>query len=160
MPLSAPVRPAPVTELNEEERLLQKTVRRFAADVVAPMVRSMEDADAYAPGLIDKLAELGLMAIEAPEEYGGAGGSFFEAVLAVEALSSVDASVGLVVDIQNTLCVNALLRWGPAAQKKQWLPQMAEGMICSYALSEPNSGSDAFAMETRAVKTETGYRLY
>jgi butyryl-CoA dehydrogenase/short/branched chain acyl-CoA dehydrogenase len=148
-----------VTELSEEEHLLQTSVRRFAAEVVAPLVRSMDEEEAYAPGLIHKLAELGLMAIEVPEELGGAGGSFFEAILAVEALSSVDASVGLVVDIQNTLCVNALLRWGTDAQKQQWLARMAEGMICSYALSEAGSGSDAFAMETRAVKTDSGYRL-
>lgn len=151
--------PGSLTELSEEEHLLQATVQRFAAEVVAPLVRSMDEDEAYAPGLIGKLAELGLMAIEVPEELGGAGGSFFEAILAVEALSSVDASVGLVIDIQNTLCVNALLRWGTDAQKKQWLSKMAGGMICSYALSEAGSGSDAFAMETRAVKTEKGYRL-
>jgi butyryl-CoA dehydrogenase/short/branched chain acyl-CoA dehydrogenase len=148
-----------VTELSEDELLLQASVRRFAAEVIAPLVRAMDENEAYAPGLTEKLAELGLMGIEVPEEFGGAGGSFFEAILAVEALSAVDASVGLIVDIQNTLCVNALLRWGTEAQKRQWLPKMARGMICSYALSEAGSGSDAFAMETRAVKTETGYRL-
>jgi alkylation response protein AidB-like acyl-CoA dehydrogenase len=148
-----------VTELSEDELLLQTSVRRFAAEVVTPQVRTMDEEEAYAPGLTEKLAELGLMGIEVPEEFGGAGGSFFEAILAVEALSAVDASVGLIVDIQNTLCVNALLRWGTEAQKRQWLPKMAGGMICSYALSEAGSGSDAFAMETRAVKTETGYRL-
>jgi alkylation response protein AidB-like acyl-CoA dehydrogenase len=148
-----------LTELSEEELLLQTSVRRFATEVIAPQVRAMDEDEAYAPGLTDKLAELGLMGIEVPEEFGGAGGSFFEAILAVEALSAVDASVGLIVDIQNTLCVNALLRWGTEAQKRQWLPKMAGGMICSYALSEAGSGSDAFAMETRAAKTETGYRL-
>ncbi|HTJ30048.1 MAG TPA: acyl-CoA dehydrogenase [Acidobacteriaceae bacterium] len=159
MPTSASHRLRCVTELSEEEHLLQSSVRRFAAEVLAPLVRSMDEEEAYAPGLVTKLAELGLMGIEVPEELGGAGGSFFDAILAVEAISSVDASVGLIVDIQNTLCVNALLRWGTQAQKQQWLAKMAEGMICSYALSEANSGSDAFAMETRAIKTDAGYRI-
>ena len=152
-----------LTELSEEERLLQSSVRRFAAEVVAPLVRSMDEEQKFAPGLIAKLAELGLMGIEVPEDLGGAGGSFFEAILAVEALSAVDASVGLVVDIQNTLCVNSFKRWGTDAQKQAWMPRMAEGMICSYALSEAGSGSDAFAMETRAVRTgsgpDAGYRI-
>jgi alkylation response protein AidB-like acyl-CoA dehydrogenase len=148
-----------LTELSEDERLLQSTVRRFAAEVVAPLVRSMDEEQKYAPGLIAKLAELGLMGVEVPEEFDGAGGSFFDAILAVEALSEVDASVGLIVDIQNTLCVNALRRWGTEAQQRTWLPKMAGGMICSYALSEAGSGSDAFAMETRAVRIESGFRL-
>lgn len=148
-----------LTELSEDEQLLQASARRFAAEVVAPLVRAMDEAQQYAPGLIGKLAELGLMGIEVPEELGGAGGSFFEAILAVEALSAVDASVGLVVDIQNTLCVNSFLKWGTAVQQRAWLPKMAGGMICSYALSEAGSGSDAFAMETRAVKTGAGYRI-
>jgi butyryl-CoA dehydrogenase/short/branched chain acyl-CoA dehydrogenase len=109
--------------------------------------------------LTKQLAELGLMGIEIPEEFGGSGGSFFESILAVEALSAVDASVGLVVDIQNTLCVNSFLRWGSITQRNEWLPRLASGMICSYALSEAGSGSDAFAMEARATKTSGGYRL-
>jgi alkylation response protein AidB-like acyl-CoA dehydrogenase len=149
-----------LTELSEDELLLQSSVRRFAAEVVAPQVRAMDEAQQFAPGLVAQLAELGLMGIEVPEELGGAGGSFFEAILAVEALSAVDASVGLVVDIQNTLCVNSFRRWGTDAQRRQWLPKLAGGMICSYALSEAGSGSDAFAMETRAVKIASGYRLH
>jgi alkylation response protein AidB-like acyl-CoA dehydrogenase len=148
-----------LTELSEDERLLQSTVRRFASEVVAPLVRSMDEEQKYAPGLIARLAELGLMGVEVPEEFDGAGGSFFDAILAVEALSEVDASVGLIVDIQNTLCVNALRRWGTASQQRTWLTKMAGGMICSYALSEAGSGSDAFAMEMRAVRTDTGFRL-
>ena len=148
-----------LTELSEDELLLQSSVRRFAAEVIAPQVRAMDEAQQFASGLIAQLAELGLMGIEVPEELGGAGGSFFEAILAVEALSAVDASVGLVVDIQNTLCVNSFVRWGTEAQRRQWLPKLAGGMVCSYALSEAGSGSDAFAMETRAAKTEDGYRL-
>jgi len=148
-----------LTELSEDERLLQSTVRRFAAEVVAPQVRAMDEAQQFAPGLVGQLAELGLMGIEVPEKSGGAGGSFFDTILAVEALSAVDASVGLIVDIQNTLCVNAFMRWGTEAQKQLWLPKLAGGMICSYALSEAGSGSDAFAMETRATRTGSGYRL-
>jgi alkylation response protein AidB-like acyl-CoA dehydrogenase len=149
----------PLTKLSEDEQLFQSSIQSFAAEVVAPLVRSMDEAQQFAPGLIGKLAELGLMGIEIPEELGGSAGSFFEAILAVEALSAVDASVGLVVDIQNTLCVNSFMKWGTAAQQRTWLPKMASGTICSYALSEAGSGSDAFAMETRAVKTDTGYRL-
>ena len=148
-----------LTELSEDELMLQSSVRRFAAEVVSPKVREMDEAQQFFPGLTKQLAELGLMGIEIPEEFGGSGGSFFESILAVEALSAVDASVGLVVDIQNTLCVNSFLRWGSIAQRKEWLPRMASGMICSYALSEAGSGSDAFAMEARATKTSGGYRL-
>jgi alkylation response protein AidB-like acyl-CoA dehydrogenase len=148
-----------LTDLSEDELLFQASVRRFAAEVVGPQVRAMDEAQQYAPGLMEKLAELGMMGIEVPEEFDGAGGSFFEAILAVEALSAVDASVGLVVDIQNTLCVNAFLKWGTEAQRRAWLPKMAGGMICSYALSEAGSGSDAFAMETRAVRTDGGYKI-
>ena len=148
-----------LTELSEDELMLQSSVRRFAAEVVSPKVREMDEAQQFFPGLIKQLAELGLMGIEIPEEFGGSGGSFFESILAVEALSAVDASVGLVVDIQNTLCVNSFLRWGSIAQRNEWLPRLASGMICSYALSEAGSGSDAFAMEARATKTSGGYRL-
>jgi len=139
--------------------MLQSSVRRFAAEVVSPKVREMDEAQQFFPGLTKQLAELGLMGIEIPEEFGGSGGSFFESILAVEALSAVDASVGLVVDIQNTLCVNSFLRWGSITQRNEWLPRLASGMICSYALSEAGSGSDAFAMEARATKTSGGYRL-
>jgi len=148
-----------LTELSEDELMLQSSVRRFAAEVVSPKVREMDEAQQFFPGLTKQLAELGLMGIEIPEEFGGSGGSFFESILAVEALSAVDASVGLVVDIQNTLCVNSFLRWGSITQRNEWLPRLASGMICSYALSEAGSGSDAFAMEARATKTSGGYRL-
>nr|WP_317890582.1 acyl-CoA dehydrogenase family protein [Acidicapsa ligni] len=155
----SPLPPNSLTELTEDERMLQASIRRFAAEEVSPLVRSMDEEQQFAPGLIAKLADLGLMGIEVPEELGGAGGSFFDAILAVEALSEVDASVGLVVDIQNTLSVNSFRRWGTEAQKQAWLPRLAGGMICSYALSEAGSGSDAFAMETRATRTPTGYKL-
>jgi len=156
---AAGLAPNSLTELTEEELLLQTTVRRFAAEVVSPEVRRMDEEQQFLPGLIDKLAELGLLGVEVPEDLGGAGGTFFDSILAVEALAAVDPSVALVVDIQNTLCVNALLRWGTDAQRRDWLPKMAAGMLCSYALSEAGSGSDAFALETRAVATESGYQL-
>ena len=156
---AAGLAPNSLTELTEEELLLQTTVRRFAAEVVSPEVRRMDEEQQFVPGLIDKLAELGLLGVEVPEDLGGAGGTFFDSILAVEALAAVDPSVALVVDIQNTLCVNALLRWGTDAQRRDWLPKMAAGMLCSYALSEAGSGSDAFALETRAVATESGYQL-
>ena len=151
--------PKSLTELSEEELLLQASIRRFAAEVIAPEVRGMDEAQQFVPGLVQKLADLGLMGVEIPEDLGGAGGTFFDSILAVEALAAVDPSVALVVDIQNTLCVNALLRWGTEAQQRQWLPKLAGGMICSYALSEAGSGSDAFALETKAVRSADGYRL-
>ena len=151
--------PTPLTHLSEEELLLQSTVRRFAAEAIAPHVRQMDEDQHFFPGLIPALAELGLLGIEIPAEYDGAGGTFFDAILAVEALAAVDPSVALIVDIQNTLSVNAILRWGTPTQRQLWLPQLAAGMLCSYALSEANSGSDAFALETRATHTPSGYRL-
>ena len=110
-------------------------------------------------GLIQKLFAMGLMGIEIPEEYGGAGGTFFEAILAVEELSAVDPSVGVLVDVQNTLCINALKRWGTEEQKKRYLPRLAKDTIGAYALSEAGSGSDAFALQTRAVRRGDDYVL-
>jgi len=153
-------RPCLLTELSEDESLLQTTVRRFAAEVVSPLVRKMDENQQFVPGLINQLADLGLLGVEIPEALGGAGGTFFDSILAVEALAAVDPSVALVVDIQNTLCVNALLRWGTKSQQQAWLPKMAAGMLCSYALSEAGSGSDAFALETHATPTETGCKLW
>ncbi len=125
----------------------------------------MDDQAKMSRGLIDRLFELGLMGIEIPEAHGGAGASFFHSVLAVEALSSVDPSVGVLVDVQNTLVINALLRWGSDHQKAQYLPQLAARTVGAYALSEAGSGSDAFALATRAVEsggdfTLTGRKLW
>jgi butyryl-CoA dehydrogenase/short/branched chain acyl-CoA dehydrogenase len=142
--------PAPLTQLTEEERLFRDTVRRFARDRVLPHVREMDEQAHFREDLIREFFDLGLMSIEIPEEYGGQGGSFFQAILAVEALSAVDPSAGVVVDVQNTLVINALLRWAAAEQKRRWLPRLASGTVGAYALSEPGSGSDAFAMATRA----------
>ena len=142
--------PSPLSTLTAEEQLLQETVRKFARKEIAPLVREMDEAQKMSPKIIQRLFDLGLMGIEIPEEYGGVGGSFFSSILAVEEISAVDPSIGVLVDVQNTLTVNALLRWGSEAQKQQYLPRMATDTICSYALSEASSGSDAFALTTKA----------
>jgi alkylation response protein AidB-like acyl-CoA dehydrogenase len=151
--------PLPLTTLGEDERLFRSTVRQFANEQIVPLVRGMDEAQVMDKGLIRKLFEMGLMGIEIPEEFGGAAGSFFDAILAVEELSAVDPAVGVLVDVQNTLCVNALVRWGSREQKQQFLPRLATGTIGAYALSEAGSGSDAFALETRAVKQGDTYIL-
>ena len=149
----------PLTQLSEEETLLRTNVRAFAEAEVAPFVREM-DAQARIPrSLIDKLFELGVMAIEIPESLGGAGASFFMSVIAVEELSRVDPSIGVLVDVQNTLVINALLRWGTDDIQRRFLPKLAGGAIGAYALSEVDSGSDAFAMTTRAVSSGEAYVL-
>lgn len=151
MPETAvPSAPAPLTSLAEDEILFRDNVRQFAEENVRPLARQMDEKGVFDKGLIDQFFQLGLMGIEVPEQFGGAGGKFFEAILAVEELSRADASAGVVVDVQNTLVNNALLRWGSAEQKKRYLPRMAEGTVGSYALSEAGSGSDAFALQTRA----------
>jgi len=142
--------PAPLSTLTAEEQIIQETVRKFARKEIAPLVREMDEAQKMSPKIIQRLFELGLMGIEIPEEYGGVGGSFFSSILAVEEISAVDPAIGVLVDVQNTLTVNALLRWGSEAQKQQYLPRMATDTICSYALSEASSGSDAFALTTSA----------
>jgi butyryl-CoA dehydrogenase/short/branched chain acyl-CoA dehydrogenase len=149
----------PITHLSGDEKLFQDTVRQFARETIQPLVRQMDDEQHFADGLVAQLFGLGLMGIEVPEEFGGAGGTFFQAILAVEELSAVDPSVGVLVDVQNTLCVNALVKWGSAEQKQRFLPKLATDTVCSYALSEASSGSDAFALQTRAEKRGDGYVL-
>lgn len=127
------------------------TVRQFAREEIAPYVREMDQAGIFRKDIIHKFFELGLMGIEIPEEFGGQGGSFFQCVLAVEELSAVDPSAGVVVDVQNTIVNNAILKWASPEQKKKYLPRLAADTVASYALSEAGSGSDAFAMATRAV---------
>jgi alkylation response protein AidB-like acyl-CoA dehydrogenase len=151
--------PMALTQLGEEEQMFRDSVRRFAAEQIGPLVRGMDESQQMDSGLIKKLFELGLMGIEIPEEYGGAGGSFFNAILAVEEISAVDPSVGVMVDVQNTLCINALVRWANEEQKKKYLPRLAADTIGSYALSESGSGSDAFALQTRATKRGNDYVL-
>jgi short-chain 2-methylacyl-CoA dehydrogenase len=146
----ADVAPPPLTALSEEERLFQGTVRKFAHEQIGPYVREMDEAGVFRREIIRQLFEMGLMGIEIPEELGGQGGTFFQAILAVEELSSVDPSAGVIVDVQNTLCINALIRWANKDQKARYLPALATNTVGSYALSEAGSGSDAFAMATRA----------
>ena len=143
--------PQPLTALSEDEQLFQATVRKFAREEIRPHVRAMDEAGVFRKDIIRQFFEMGLMGIEIPEEYGGQGGNFFQAVLAVEELSAVDPSAGVIVDVQNTICNNALLRWATPAQKSRYLPRLATEMVASYALSEAGSGSDAFAMATRAL---------
>ena len=140
----------PLTSLNEEETMLRDTVRQFAQQEIAPRVRAMDEAQKPDPEILRQLFDLGLMAIEAPPELGGAGASFFSAVLAVEEISRVDPAVAVIVDVQNTLAVNALLRWANPDQQRMWLPRMAQQAVCAYALSEAGSGSDAFSLATQA----------
>ncbi len=140
----------PLTALSEDEQLFRDSIRQFANDRVKPLVREMDEKAVFDKGLLEEFFQLGIMGIEIPEQYGGGGGTFFEAILAVEEISAVDASAGVIVDVQNTLCINALLRWGMEAQKKKYLPKMAADTVGAYALSEAGSGSDAFALTTRA----------
>jgi len=141
----------PLTVLSEEEELFRRSFREFAEGEVRPRVEKMEHDGKLDSDLIKQCFELGLMAIETPEEYGGAGSTFFNAILAIEELARVDASVSVFVDVQNTLVTNAFIRWGNDEQKKKYLPQMAESKVGAYALSEAGSGSDAFALKTKAV---------
>jgi alkylation response protein AidB-like acyl-CoA dehydrogenase len=141
----------PLTTLSEDEQMFRDSVREFAEGEIRKRVEEMEEQGRLDPALIRQCFELGLMGIETPEEFGGAGGSFFQAILAVEEISRVDASVGVLIDVQNTLVNNALSRWGNPEQKKKYLPQLAAEKVGAYALSEAGSGSDAFAMQTRAV---------
>lgn len=147
----------PITRLSHEEILFRDTVRQFAQDQVAPLVRRMDEEQQIDSGILRKLFELGLMGIEIPEEFGGSSGSFFDSVLAVQMLSAVDPSVGLLIDVQNTLVASALLRWATPEQKQRYLPRLASDTVGSYALSEAGSGSDAFALQTRAEKCAAGY---
>ena len=149
--------PSPLTTLSEDEQMFRGSVREFAEGELRPRVEEMDEKGKLDPALIRQCFELGLMGIETPEEFGGAGASFFTAILAVEELSRVDGSVGVLVDVQNTLVNNALIRWGDAEQKKKYLPQLASEHVGAYALSEAGSGSDAFAMQTRAVDHGSHY---
>jgi len=143
--------PGPLTALTEEERLFQATVRRFAREQIAAHVREMDEAGVFRKDIIQQFFELGLMGIEIPEEFGGQGGNFFQSILAVEELSAVDPSAGVIVDVQNTIVINALLRWATTEQKQKYLPRLATDTVSSYALSEAGSGSDAFALATQAA---------
>jgi len=143
-----------LTTLSEDERLFRDSVYEFANREIRPLVREMDEHAKIVPALVEKLFDLGVMGIEIPDAFGGGGASFFHSVLAVEALSRVDPSIGVLVDVQNTLVVNALLRWGSDDVKRRYLSKLAANTIGAYALSEAGSGSDAFAMATRAVERD------
>lgn len=151
--------PPPLVALSEDEILFRDNVRQFADENIRPKVREMDEKGVFDHALIDQFFQLGLMGIEIPEQYGGAGGRFFESILAVEEISRVDPSAGVIVDVQNTLVNNALLRWANDEQKKRYLPRMASNTVGAYALSEAGSGSDAFAMQTRAQVEGNEYVL-
>src|SRR5437660_8408468 len=151
--------PAPLTSLTEDEVLFRDNVRQFAEERVRPLAKEMDEKGVFEKELIHQFFQLGLMGIEVPEQYGGGGGKFFEAILAVEELARADASAGVVVDVQNTLVNNALLRWATLEQKKRCLPRMAADTAGAYALSEAGSGSDAFALQTRAELKGSDYVL-
>jgi alkylation response protein AidB-like acyl-CoA dehydrogenase len=149
----------PLTTLSEDETMFRSSVREFAEGELRPRVEHMDEAAKLDPAIIKQCFDLGLMGIETPEEYGGAAANFFTAILAVEELSRVDASVGVFVDVQNTLVNNAFIRWGTPEQKQKYLTKLASEHVGAYALSEPASGSDAFAMQTRAVDNGDHYVL-
>jgi alkylation response protein AidB-like acyl-CoA dehydrogenase len=155
--LQAP--PTPLTSLTEDEILFRDNIHQFAEERVRPLVKEMDEKGVFDKGLIQEFFQLGLMGIEVPEQYGGGGGKFFEAILAVEELSRVDASAGVVVDVQNTLVNNAFLRWGNDDQKNRYLPRMAADTCGAYALSEAGSGSDAFGLTTKAELKGSDYVL-
>jgi alkylation response protein AidB-like acyl-CoA dehydrogenase len=146
-----------LTLLGEDEEMFRASVREFAEGELRPRVEAMDEKGKLDPALIKQCFDLGLMGIETPEAYGGAGAGFFTAIIAVEELSRVDASVGVFVDVQNTLVNNAILRWGNEEQKKKYLQQLASERVGAYALSEAGSGSDAFAMQTRAREESDHY---
>jgi alkylation response protein AidB-like acyl-CoA dehydrogenase len=148
-----------LTTLSDEERLIYDGVYEFADTAIRPLVRQMDEESKIPRSLLDRLFELDVMGIEVPEAHGGAGGTFFHSVLAVEALSRVDPSIGVLVDVQNTLVVNAFLRWGNDAQKQTCLPRLAQKSVGAYALSEAGSGSDAFALTTRAAEKGESFAI-
>jgi len=151
--------PIPLSQLSQDEALFRDSVYEFADREIRPLVREMDEHAKIPPTLLPRLFDLGVMGVEIPEAYGGAGATFFHSVLAVEALSRVDPSIGVLVDVQNTLVINALLRWATDAQKAAYLPKLASGTIGAYALSEAGSGSDAFAMGSRGSQHGDGFVL-
>ncbi len=148
--MQAAAAPGPLSSLTEDEVLFRDNIRQFAEEKIRPLAKEMDEKGVFDKDLIHDFFQLGLMGVEIPEQYGGGGGRFFEAILAVEELSCVDASAGVIVDVQNTLVNNALLRWCNEEQKKRFLPRLAADTVGAYALSEASSGSDAFALQTKA----------
>jgi len=149
----------PLTSLPSDEQILRDSVRRFAQEKIAPLVREMDEAQKISLSLLPQLFDLGIMGMEIPEEYEGFGGSFLGVIVAVEEISAVDPSIGVIVDVQNTLTANAILNWGTKEQKKKYLPRLVADTVCSYALSEAGSGSDAFSLATQARQDGDHYIL-
>ncbi|MBC7658295.1 MAG: acyl-CoA dehydrogenase [Chitinophagaceae bacterium] len=149
----------PLTRLSDDEKMFQSEVEKFALQTIKPKVLHMDETETMDPEIVKQLFAFGLMGIELPEEFGGSGGSFMMAVLAIEAISKVDPSVSVLCDVQNTLVNNIFLRWATPAQKAKYLPMLATSKVGSYCLTEANSGSDAFAMKCRAHDEGTHYRL-
>lgn len=153
------VPPTPITHLSETEMLMGDSVSKFANDVVLPKAREMDEAEAMDPAVVEQLFEQGLMGIEIPEEYGGSGMNFTSAIIAIEELARVDPSVSVLCDVHNTLVNTAIIKWGSEKLKKEWLPKLATNTVGSFCLSEPVSGSDAFALATKATRTDNGYKI-
>ncbi|QKX61902.1 uncharacterized protein TRUGW13939_09058 [Talaromyces rugulosus] len=153
------VTPTPITHMSETETMMAEAVSKFAQEQIGPKVRDMDEAETMDATVVEQLFEQGLMGIEIPEEYGGSGMNFTSAIIAIEELARVDPSVSVLVDVHNTLVNTAVMKHGTADIHRKWLPQLASGTVGSFCLSEPASGSDAFAMQTKAEKTAGGYKI-
>mgnify|MGYP002718682573 FL=1 len=151
--------PTPITLLSETESLMADSVSKFAVEQIGPKVREMDEAETMDARVVEQLFEQGLMGIEVPEEFGGAGMNFTAAIVAIEELARVDPSVSVLVDVHNTLVNTAIMKYGDAKAQRTWLPKLTTGTVGSFCLSEPASGSDAFALQTKAEKTADGYKL-
>jgi alkylation response protein AidB-like acyl-CoA dehydrogenase len=151
--------PTPITHFSETEIMLAESVAKWANEEVGPKVREMDENETMDPAVVEQMFEQGLMGFEIPEEYGGSGMNFTSAIVGIEELARVDPSVSVMCDVHNTLVVTAILKYGSELSKKKWLPKLATDTVGSFCLSEPASGSDAFALKTRAVKTENGYKV-
>ncbi|GJN76537.1 hypothetical protein PLIIFM63780_000021 [Purpureocillium lilacinum] len=151
--------PTPISHLSEVEAAMAESVSKFASEVVLPKARDMDEAEAMDPALVEQLFEQGLMGVEIPEEYGGAGMNFTSAIIGIEELARADPSVSVMVDVHNTLCNTAIIKYASPALKKKWLPRLATNTVASFCLSEPVSGSDAFALATKATETESGFKI-
>ncbi len=158
MDISA-ITPTPISHMSETEVMMKESVAKFASEVISPKVREMDEAEKMDPALVEQLFEQGLMGIEIPEEYGGSGMNFTAGIVGIEELARIDPSVSVLVDVHNTLVNTAILKYGTSESKRKWLPRLATETVGSFCLSEPASGSDAFALRTKAEKTSSGYKI-